>query len=87
MDAHAHILVSGMVQGVGFRFFISRIARKVQLTGWVKNHPSGEVEIDVEGPKGLIESFIKNIPVCVYKMPSFSKSSTPFTISSVDASS
>ena len=63
MDAHAHILVSGMVQGVGFRYFVSRLARKWQLTGWVRNLPTGEVEIRVEGPKGLIESLIKDLPL------------------------
>ncbi|MFO7891343.1 MAG: acylphosphatase [bacterium] len=62
MDAHAHIIVSGMVQGVGYRFFVSRTARKMNLTGWVKNLPNGEVEIEVEGPKGLIESLIKELP-------------------------
>jgi acylphosphatase len=63
MDVHAHIIVSGIVQGVGFRFFVMRIARKMQLTGWVRNLPSGEVEIDVEGPRGLIDSFIQDLNV------------------------
>ena len=63
MDGHAHILVSGMVQGVGFRFFVSRLARKLQLTGWVRNLPSGEVEIDTEGPRGLVESLVKDLSV------------------------
>ena len=63
MDACAHIVVSGMVQGVGFRYFTMRIARKRQLTGWVRNLPEGEVEIEVEGPRGLIESLIKDLKV------------------------
>lgn len=62
MDARAHIIVSGMVQGVGYRFFVSRAARRMKLTGWVKNLLNGEVEIEVEGPKGLIESLIKELP-------------------------
>ncbi|MFO7892051.1 MAG: acylphosphatase [bacterium] len=62
MDVHAHIIVSGMVQGVGYRYFVSRNARKMKLTGWVKNLPNGEVEIEVEGPKGLIESLIQKLP-------------------------
>ena len=63
MDVRAHIIVSGMVQGVGFRFFTVRIARKMQLTGWVRNLPAGEVEIEVEGPRGLIESLIQDLNV------------------------
>jgi acylphosphatase len=63
MDMRAHIVVSGTVQGVGFRYFTMRMARKMQLTGWVRNLPSGEVEIEVEGPRGLIESLIQDLNV------------------------
>jgi acylphosphatase len=61
VEIQAHILVSGMVQGVGYRFFVQRLAKRMGLTGWVKNLFSGEVEILVEGPRGLIESFIKDL--------------------------
>jgi acylphosphatase len=61
MDAKAHIIVSGMVQGVGYRYFVVRIARKMELTGWVRNLPSGEVELEVEGPRGLIETLIQEL--------------------------
>jgi acylphosphatase len=60
-DFQAHIVVSGMVQGVGYRFFTSRLARQMGLTGWVKNLSGGQVEICIEGPRGLIESFIKDL--------------------------
>jgi acylphosphatase len=63
MDVCAHIVVSGRVQGVGFRYFTMRIARKRQLTGWVRNLPGGDVEIEVEGPRGLIESLLKDLKV------------------------
>lgn len=62
MDACAHIIVSGHVQGVGFRYFVMKLARKYQLTGWVKNLHTGEVEAEIEGPKGLLESLIKELP-------------------------
>ena len=61
MDVCAHIVVSGMVQGVGYRYFVTKIARRMELTGWVKNLASGEVEIEVEGPRGLIETMIKEL--------------------------
>ncbi len=61
MDVRARIIVSGVVQGVGYRFFVQRVARRMLLNGWVKNLFSGEVELEVEGPRGLIESMIKEL--------------------------
>jgi len=61
MEVQAHILVSGMVQGIGYRFFVFRHARSLQLSGWVKNLPSGEVEICAEGQRGMIESLILDL--------------------------
>ena len=59
MDVRAHIRVSGIVQGVGYRYFVLKQGRRMELTGWVKNVPSGDVELDVEGPRGLIEELIQ----------------------------
>jgi acylphosphatase len=59
MYVRAHIMVSGIVQGVGYRYFVLKQARRMELTGRVKNVPSGDVEIDVEGPRGLIEDLIQ----------------------------
>ena len=61
MDVQAHIIVSGRVQGVGYRYFVMRLARKYRLTGWVKNIMTGEVEIEAEGERGLIESLIQEL--------------------------
>lgn len=61
MTVQAHIIVSGIVQGVGYRYFVTKLARKWELTGWVKNLYTGEVEIEVEGPRGLIESLIQEL--------------------------
>jgi acylphosphatase len=61
MEVQAHIIVSGMVQGVGYRYFVMRLAKRMQLTGWARNLYSGEVEILVEGQRGSIESFIKDL--------------------------
>ena len=57
----AHIIFSGMVQGVGFRFTAQRYALGFGLKGWVKNLPNGSVEILIEGPKQRIEEFCRNI--------------------------
>lgn len=40
----AHIFISGLVQGVGFRHFTQRKAEGLGLTGWVRNLPDGRVE-------------------------------------------
>ncbi len=52
--------VSGHVQGVGFRPFVYRLARRHGLRGWVKN-TVGEVEILVEGPAAAIEAFTAQV--------------------------
>jgi len=61
METKVHLLVSGVVQGVGYRMFVQRLARHMKLTGWVKNRPSGQVEIEAEGERGMIEAFIQTL--------------------------
>jgi len=57
----ARMLVRGMVQGVGFRYFVLRTANAFGLKGFVRNLADGSVEIGVEGDRGLIESFLQEI--------------------------
>lgn len=52
------IEVEGVVQGVGFRPFIWRLAQDRGLSGFVRNRPGG-VEIEVQGPAGDLESFLR----------------------------
>jgi len=54
----AHVFVSGFVQGVGFRQFVKRSARKIGLTGWVKNTSDNRVEAVFQGSKEQIEKII-----------------------------
>ena len=56
-----HALVTGIVQGVGFRWFVERAARSRELGGWVRNLPGGGVELEVEGPAGEVESFLDEV--------------------------
>ena len=53
-----HILISGRVQGVGFRYFVLRKAEELQIKGWVKNTPDGKVEIEAEGGEEQLSTFI-----------------------------
>jgi acylphosphatase len=63
MNVRANLLVSGLVQGVGFRYFVLHHATNLGLTGFVRNNYSGEVEIEVEGDRSLIEELIKEVKV------------------------
>jgi acylphosphatase len=49
-----HAVVSGRVQGVGFRYSAVREARRLGLTGCVRNLPDGAVEVIAEGPRGRL---------------------------------
>lgn len=51
----AELTVTGSVQGVGYRYFTFRHARRLGLKGWVRNMADGRVEVVVEGPVDMIE--------------------------------
>jgi acylphosphatase len=48
----------GQVQGVGFRFAAARVARRYEVTGFVRNEPDGSVRLAVEGAPEDIEAFL-----------------------------
>ena len=50
-------LISGEVQGVGYRFFAQRAAARHQVTGYVRNLADGRVEALAEGEPASVESF------------------------------
>ncbi len=54
-----HAIVEGRVQGVGFRAFTEQHARNKELRGWVRNRPDGTVEIEAEGPKPVLDTFLE----------------------------
>ena len=55
----AHIIITGRVQGVGYRYFTIRRAEQLGLKGWVKNLYNGVVETEVEGDKSDIKTLIE----------------------------
>jgi acylphosphatase len=52
-----HILYSGSVQGVGFRYTVKTVVAGFEVTGTVRNLPDGRVELDAEGEKSELEAF------------------------------
>ncbi|MBC7112480.1 MAG: acylphosphatase [Candidatus Methanomethyliales bacterium] len=63
MHARAQIRVYGIVQGVGFRYFTLRIARKLGLVGYVQNLNNGSVEIVAEGEKDSLLKLIEEVRI------------------------
>ncbi len=59
----ALIIVRGIVQGVGYRFFTVKKAREYQIRGYVRNIPDGTVEVMAEGDKGMLQDFIKQLRI------------------------
>ncbi len=57
----AHIIITGTVQGVGFRYYTRRLASSLGLTGFVKNLANGEVEIEAEGDKQNVQKLTRDL--------------------------
>ena len=57
------MLVEGLVQGVGFRYFVARHAESLGLKGYVSNLYNGNVEIEAVGERGMVEELIKHVKV------------------------
>ena len=59
--ARVHAVVTGRVQGVGFRSFIRRNAIIAGVNGWVRNRMDGSVEFVAEGERSTIEQFLLTV--------------------------
>ena len=59
MAERLHVIVEGTVQGVGFRAFVIDQARKMAVTGWVRNRWDNSVEVCAEGERLILEGFLK----------------------------
>jgi len=58
-EARAHVVVSGLVQGVYFRYSTREKAKDLGLTGWVRNLPTRQVEAVFEGEEAKVEEMIE----------------------------
>jgi acylphosphatase len=53
-----HLRISGRVQGVGFRYAAFAEARRLRLSGWVRNTPNGAVELQAEGDETRLRRLV-----------------------------
>ncbi|MFN0158245.1 MAG: acylphosphatase [Bacteroidota bacterium] len=63
IQARVHIVVEGVVQGVGFRWFVARHAESLELKGYTKNLPNGNVQIEAQGDRSPVEELIKQVKI------------------------
>ncbi|GAB5534143.1 MAG: acylphosphatase [Rubricoccaceae bacterium] len=57
--ARLEAVVSGRVQGVGFRRYVRNWGRKLELTGWVRNEPDGTVRLVAEGERAQLDRLVR----------------------------
>lgn len=55
------ITISGVVQGVGFRYFTLLLAEQHNLVGWVRNNSNGSVEMMVSGEDNKVDEFTNKV--------------------------
>ena len=60
---HLHAVITGRVQGVGFRWFAMRRALVLGIHGQARNLPDGSVEVEAEGERGALKSFVDDLHV------------------------
>ena len=58
-----HLVISGKVQGVGFRCWIQNLAINNNISGWVKNRSSGDVEALIIGQEKEVQKLIKQCKI------------------------
>lgn len=56
-----HYVLRGRVQGVGFRYFVYKVAGELGVAGWVRNLVNGDVEIHAEGDEESMTQFLNRI--------------------------
>ncbi len=53
-----HLVISGRVQGVGFRYSMAEEAERLHVTGWVRNRRDGTVEAVVDGAADAVDTLV-----------------------------
>ena len=60
-DITKHLIISGRVQGVGFRYFTKKSAESLGVSGWVKNLRSGDVEAVLQGSSESVDEMMNRL--------------------------
>ena len=63
MNAAVHIIVEGLVQGVGYRWYAARRAQALGVRGFVRNLYDGTVEVNATGDRSMLEELIRDLKV------------------------
>lgn len=56
-----HVIVSGLVQGVGYRYLARKHAERLAVTGWVRNLADGTVEAEVQGDEAAVREMLRRL--------------------------
>ena len=56
-----HMVITGLVQGVGFRYFTVIQARQLGVSGWVRNRYDGSVEVEAQGSQESVQALVKQL--------------------------
>jgi Acylphosphatases len=54
-----HVFIEGIVQGVSFRYYTYKLAKKYKVNGWIRNLPDGRVEAVFEGDKSSVDKLVE----------------------------
>ena len=60
-EIRVHARITGLVQGVGYRYFAYTTARRLNLTGWVRNNADSSVEVEVQGERDAVTRFLSQL--------------------------
>ena len=61
MYSKVRAIIKGDVQGVGYRWFVERMAAAAGIDGWVRNLSDGNVEVEAEGLKEVLVNFLETL--------------------------
>jgi acylphosphatase len=55
------LMVSGRVQGVGFRYYVKQVAAQHKIKGWIRNRDDGRMEIAAEAARQQVDAFSRKV--------------------------
>ena len=81
MKSGCEIFIRGRVQGVGYRYFVQKMALEHQITGYVRNLPGPSVMVVAEGEDSSLEAFIDHLRIGppLARVNDFTVSKAPFS--------